>query len=269
MAQSTSRAYSASRDGVTCRRRGPAFLRSPDSFRSTNRGRRLSGPLGLLGLLSILVACDEGGVDCGTTPLAPACSEPPTISYSQGAYASPFFSTGNTPAPLVDWNGATGTLSLMGAVAGVTLDPSTGIVSWDASLPIGASLVQVVATNPAGMATASFNVDNRFEGHFEGAYNGDPESDSVTFDFEVTFHGDGSLAVRDFGASEGEGNWTRVGQTITAVYSYESGDPLTFQGDLTHNASEAVLEAFWYRGDEVADGEEQGFLSVSWVSQVP
>jgi len=266
MAQLRRRAYGASHDAATCEGPGRIPLMSPDHPRSTSPTRMLSC---LLGALGMLVACDEGGVDCGTTPLAPACSDPPTITYSQPSYVSAFFSTGNTPAPTIAWNGATGTLSLAGTVTGVTLDTSTGVVSWDQSLPIGVNVVEVVAANPAGDDTAAFDVDNRFEGHFEGAYNNDPESEAVSSDFVMTFDGDGSLTVLDQGTFEGMGNWTRNGTTITAVYEYESGDPLTVQGDVTHDASEAVLEGFWYLGDEAVAGGEQGFLSLAWVSAVP
>lgn len=266
MAQFRRMAYGASHDAVTCDGSGRVSLMSPDRPRSTIPLWRLSC---LLGIFGILVACDEGGVDCGTTPLAPACSDPPTISYSQPTYVSAFFSTGSTPAPTVAWNGATGTLSLMGTVTGVTLDASTGVVSWDESLPIGVNAVQVVATNPAGDGTASFDIDNRFEGHFEGAYNNDPNSETVSSAFEMTFHGDGSMTVLDQGTFEGMGTWTRSGTTITAVYEYEAGNPLTVEGDVTHDASEAVLEGFWYNGDEAVAGEEQGFVSVAWASAVP
>lgn len=219
-------------------------------------------------ILALAMTATIAMVACDDDPAGPNV-EAPTITFAQAAHASPFFMTGTTAAPTIDWGGETGTLALASAVTGVSLDTSTGVVSWDESLAIGVNAVEVVATNSAGSDMFGLEIDNEFQGQFDGGANNDPESETPTFEVAMTFADDGTLIVVEDGTDEGEGTWTRDGTTITAVFSFDEGTTfITFEGDVTHDTTDAVLEGFWFDGEEAVEGEEAGFLTVSYVPPV-
>jgi hypothetical protein len=197
---------------------------------------------------------------CSDDPAGPNVGVP-ELTFSAASVATPFLTAGSTVAPTIAWNGGTGTVALVAPVTGVSVDATTGVVSWDGSLPIGANTVDVVATNSAGSATASLTIESEFQGRFVGGYNNDPGSETTADDFEMTFNVDGTMSTLDGGLYIGTGTWTRVGVTVTAVYTYNVA-PLTVQGDVTHSATEAVLEGFWYWGDTATSGDEAGYLRV-------
>ncbi|NNF26845.1 MAG: hypothetical protein HKO53_11465 [Gemmatimonadetes bacterium] len=204
------------------------------------------------------------GIACSDDPAEPTV-EVPTVTFAATSLTTPFLTAGTTAAPTVEWNGDTGTFALAAAVQGVTVDATTGVVSWDPSLAIGVSTVDVVATNSAGSTTVSLMIDSEFQGAFSGGYNNDPTMQTTPNAFDMTFNADGTMSVSD-GGSAGEGTWTRSGTTVTSVYSYDGGTNFfTVEGDVTHTATDAELEGFWYVGDTATAGSEAGYLNVAMM----
>lgn len=218
-------------------------------------------------LATFAIALAFTSIACSDDPAEPTV-EAPTLSFAATSLTTPFLTAGSTAAPTVEWNGETGTFSLAAAVQGVTIDASTGVVSWDPSLPIGVNTVDVVATNSAGASTVSLMIESEFQGMFVGGYNFDPSSQTTTNDFEMTFNADGTMSVLD-GSSAGDGTWTLAGTTVTSVYSYDGGTSFfTVEGDVTHDATGATLEGFWYEGDTATSGSESGYVNVAMTVPV-
>jgi hypothetical protein len=214
--------------------------------------------LAIIGLCSAVAALGCSSDSTGPEILAP------TLSFGTTMLSTPYFTAGAGTAPTIAWNGETGTLALASAVQGVSIDSNTGIVSWDRSLPLGTNAVEVVASNSAGSDRVTLTIESEFQGQFVGGYNGDPTTQTLPYVFEMAFGSDGSVTVLDAGTNTGVGTWTRAGTVVTAVYSYNGGTTFfTVEGTVTHTASEATLEGFWWSGDGAVAGAEAGYLKVS------
>ena len=83
----------------------------------------------------------------------------PTISYSPNAGIAYFTQPQNSVAPTVNDGGATVTYSLVSPPAGVTINGTTGQISWDATVAIGTYTLTVTATNTAGSAAATYSLN--------------------------------------------------------------------------------------------------------------
>lgn len=187
----------------------------------------------------------------------------PEISYAETSFETTFHAEGSSNVPTLNWNGEVGTLSLSNFIQGINLNSDNGVLSWYKSLPLGLSEVTVVATNSIGQKTVTLQIENEFKGDFKGGYNGDPNSQAITVsDFKLNFKSDGSMTASDFG-SPALGDWTRDGNTITAVYSYNGGSSFyTVVGELKYNNAVAELEGLWYTGNQAIAANLQGYFLV-------
>jgi len=178
----------------------------------------------------------------------------PIVSFSNPNITTPFFTDGQTEVPSVSWNGNIGLFSLASNIPGTSVDTNTGIISWSKALPIGSNTIQLVATNSAGQTSVNVIIDNQFSGNFDGNYNYDPNSTSITgTSFEINFNADGTAEVFDFG-SPAIGTWTRVSNTMTIVYSYDSGvNFYTVVADVSHSETDATITGYWSDGEILTD----------------
>jgi len=186
----------------------------------------------------------------------------PTIALTNTDFITPFFTEGATEAPNVNWNGNTGSFSLDSNITGISVDASTGIISWDKSLPIGTNSFKLLAINSAGQKSIDIALENEFSGNFDGAYNSDPLSTDVNSNFELNFNADGTMMAIDNGSSEGIGTWTKSGNTITSIYSYNDGNSFfTVVTDLTYSSTEATIAGLWSNGETLAD-PARGYINL-------
>lgn len=217
---------------------------------------RLAGRSSALFAL-LLSGCEDSS--CVPSPTNPCPSENgPELVYAQTSYETAFFVPGNTVAPSVSWaGGPVGTLSLGAPPAGVTVDPSTGVVSWDRSLPLGINHIQVRATNSLGTSVATLQIENYFEASFTGGFNEDPTSQDLPLGMLMGFNRDGSMTVViDDGncagqQCDGNGTWSINASTVTARYVFphvgaDGSDPFRADGTLTYSTAEARLEGTWF-----------------------
>lgn len=177
----------------------------------------------------------------------------PVLTMSNMSYDTTFFSTGQTDAPTVNWNGNVGTFSLGAPIPGFSVDENTGVVSWDRSIFIGSNEIELIATNSNGFDSIVITVYNQFMGDFHGAYNNDPNSTIVANNFEMTFNNNGTMSVNDSG-SIGTGTWTHDGPIITSVYSYNGGASYyTVVVTLSHTNTTAEIIGYWSSGETLQD----------------
>lgn len=187
----------------------------------------------------------------------------PNLSFNEVSFETPFFTEGNTETPSLNWNGEVGTLSLGNEIQGVSLNTTDATISWDKSLPVGISNIQLLATNSAGVHSVNIQIDNQFIGDFIGGYNSDPNSEELNFDFELKFNADGTMNVMEGGESIASGTWTLSGTTFTSVYEYNNnGGIYSLIMDIIHTDTEARIEGFWYDGDDPVEGNEEGFIKL-------
>ncbi|MBQ4819042.1 hypothetical protein [Aquimarina sp. MMG016] len=189
----------------------------------------------------------------------------PSVTFKTTNYDSDFFEEGSTEIPTILWNGDLGTLRLGNNIPGITLDASSGVINWSKALPLGMNNVELIATNSQGSSTTVITIENKFEGTFIGAYNSDPNSTVVSANFAMVFEDDFMMTAYD-GGLDGtpttEGNWTRIGNTITSVYTYNDTSFITVEVDVTHNETEAIINGQWYRGSDNTT-TPVGYLSLS------
>jgi hypothetical protein len=163
----------------------------------------------------------------------------PSDFYYPGETPIPFYTQGSV-LPNIDWGNETGTYTLDVSYTGVSLDETTGALSWNEDLPLGNNVVMVTATNSAGFATTTPNLLHQFSGVFNGAYNNDANpSTTTTVSMAITFNIDGTMNITDDGTTT-NGTWT-VAPTndintynLTATYdTYELVLDLTYSSTVT------------------------------------
>ncbi|MCP4120384.1 MAG: hypothetical protein GY751_01375 [Bacteroidetes bacterium] len=189
----------------------------------------------LLAILFVLPGCDDD-----------TFKGPFDFTYSFNSYSIGFYNSGMTGVAQIDWNGETGTFGLSQSYAGVSVDNTNGMVSWNGDLPIGTTSVRIIATNSDGFATKDIELDHPFSGEFIGSYNYDPMSTTVIGDnFTLDFKVDGTLLVKDF-TTDGSGTWEFVStNTISGAYDYGYG-PIYITGTIVYSESQTpYVEGLW------------------------
>lgn len=84
--------------------------------------------------------------------------KPANITYLSSPYSTTFGTAGITDEPGVDWLGQTGTFSLgtvNPASSGITINATTGAVSWNSSVAVASYTIPVRATNAGGTGTVN------------------------------------------------------------------------------------------------------------------
>lgn len=188
----------------------------------------------------------------------------PELTYTETKFTTTFHTEGNSGLPVLDWNGEIGNLSLSNTPPGVKINEVNGTVSWKKSLPLGTNTITAVAINSTGQKAVVIEIENAFQGGFQGSYNHDPLSTVLPDDvFSISFDPEGGVKVKDIGGFTAEGAWTRDGNTITAVYNY-TGSPkfFTIKGELTYNNQNATLKGYWYQGNEAIEANKEGYIVV-------
>lgn len=181
----------------------------------------------------------------------------PVVTYSTDTLQAEFFVAGNSLDPNIEWNGTPGTLSLSNPVSGLSVNPTTGKITWTKQLPLGIHDFSVLATNSAGTTTINLVINNPFQGVFTGTYDSN-------FFYEIEFFKDGSIEVRadsEANPSLANGIWMNEGGSIRADYTYLSGGDFSVLGTLTLNDS-AVYSGNWFFDHGSIIGNEGGIFEV-------
>jgi len=153
----------------------------------------------------------------------------PSDFYYPGETPIPFYTHGSV-LPNIDWGNETGTYTLDMSYTGISLDETTGALSWDEDLPLGNNVVMVTATNSAGFATTTPNLLHQFSGVFNGAYNNDANPVTpTTVSLSVTFNVDGTMSITDNGTTS-NGTWVfnPTGKLICTYSTFELELDLTY-----------------------------------------
>lgn len=185
-------------------------------------------------LTLLLVSCDEDILN------------PEGLSYSKSVFDITFYESGQTGVPTIMWNGSIGTFGLADSYPGVSINSSTGAVSWNGDLPVGENDVTIIATNANGSKQVSITLNHIFSGSFTGSYNYDPTSMTVSGDnYGLTFNSDGTIIPRDF-TTYGSGTYTiDDNNNISAAYSYGFGD-VYLDAKLTYSSSQnPYIDGLW------------------------
>ncbi len=189
----------------------------------------------------------------------------PSISYESNTYEVTFYTEGNTEVPAIqDLNGDV-TYSFDPVVISTeyAIDPASGVVSWEKSLPLDNTELTVVATDADGLQastqiTLSNNLGSSTE-TFVGTYHtADTNDITVDFnpapDFDIT---NGLLSIDDTESF----SWERTGNTVTIIFT-DLGDGLEyiFTGDINgYNNATVPIIAGTYTIDDVEDAVNYTF----------
>lgn len=194
--------------------------------------------LSLIALL-FFASCSDDAVVLG----------PSDFSYAKATFDIEFYTSGQTGTPSIDWNGSVGTFGLADSYPGVSINSTTGVVSWNKGLSLGSNAIQIIATNADGSLTITITLRNNFSGSFSGGYNYDPNSTTVSVgdNYKLIFAEDGSMTAMDF-SSEASGSYVinSMGD-LTAQYLYTgSTDSIYITGSVTYsNIQNPVLDGLW------------------------
>ena len=148
----------------------------------------------------------------------------PSDFYYLGDLPIPFYTNGSTGVPNIDWGNEVGTFALNDDYQGVTINETTGVLSWNEDLPLGENIISVTATNSAGFAVTSVLFLHQFGGEFTGGYNSDPSSTTIPVsNLVINFNVNGTLTITDAGQT-GTGTWSFNPQgDLICEYTVTSG----------------------------------------------
>ncbi|WP_396184274.1 hypothetical protein [Flavobacterium sp.] len=132
----------------------------------------------------------------------------PSDFYYLGELPIPFYTNGNLEVANINWGNEEGNFTLNSNYQGVSINETTGMLTWNEDLPLGENIISVTATNSAGSAVTSVLFLHQFGGEFTGGYNSDPASTTVTAsNLVINFNVNGTLSITDNGET-GTGTWS-------------------------------------------------------------
>lgn len=104
----------------------------------------------------------DNGTGSLTAPftLKVVAGAPKDLKYQPNSINVQLGVAGSSAAPTVDWLGETGTYSISGAPTGVTINATSGVISWDNTVPAGApyALTVSAANSQAPAATTIYTL---------------------------------------------------------------------------------------------------------------
>lgn len=159
-----------------------------------------------------------------------------SVIYNETIINTTFFQEGSS-APTVNWNGNQGSFSLAGTIQGVSINTTTGVLSWSKLLAPKTHVVQVIATNSEGQTTITITLKNPLQGVFTKINN-------PTESIEIEFNTDNTMVMRTIDTSitgttdARSGTYTINDNTILVDFMDNSGFSLI--GPLTQSTSVAT-----------------------------
>ena len=177
---------------------------------------------------------------------------PEGLKYSKTNFEIGFYETGQSGVAQVSWNGNTGTFGIAESVPGVSVDPTTGVISWDGDLPLGISYVRVIASNANGNVEKEVTLEHKFSGSFTGGYNFNPNSGAdLNTGFNLTFMEDGTMTASDNGAPATGTYIINDNNHLEVTYSYDGTSLLYLDADLHYSKDKTPeIEGKWGRDIE-------------------
>ncbi len=139
------------------------------------------------------------------------------FSYASDTFEVSFRTEGTIPAPAIEWSGEAGTFAMETEISGLSINETTGELTWERQLDIGEHLVQITAQNEQQVLQTNFVINSVLRNAlWSGGHNNDPESDVINPDRFFTFFSNGTLEVELFGSpdSKGVGVWEIDGNQI-------------------------------------------------------
>lgn len=184
----------------------------------------------------------------------------PVFSYASDTFEVSFRTQGTIPPPNIEWAGNVGTFTLKENIQGLTIDESSGALSWERQLGIGEHVVEITAQNDQRTLETSFLLTNVLRSAFWSAgRNNDIDSNEIDFDRYFTFFPDGTLETALFGEpdSKGVGVWELEGSSLSMHFCAfcEDMDPFSipeydehtyYEGALVNEESVAFISGQWF-----------------------
>ncbi|MFD0965030.1 hypothetical protein [Pseudofulvibacter geojedonensis] len=192
--------------------------------------------LDLLKILLLIVVFTNCATDNDDTSI----SAPSDFYYPAGG-PIPFYTNGSTGTPNIDWGNETGTFTLNSNYTGVSINNTTGILSWNEDLPLNENIIEVTATNSAGFAVTTVLFLHQFSGTFNGGYNNNPSSTTVSNNnLNIVFNTNETMSATDSGNTvNGTWSFNNDGKLICLYGSTELELDLTYSVNVT-----PLLEGF-------------------------
>jgi hypothetical protein len=203
-----------------------------------------------------LIACSKSEGDNSTAP---------EISYDQTTLQAAFYQEGQLAAPMIDWNGDPGQFGLESTIKGVSINPQSGSISWDKTLPLGVNDITVLAFNNSGTTSTIIQIDNRFSGKFQGFFGTvillGPDPIPMTFMFKA----DGGSTFNPGFDEPLEGSWEIDENMLEAQY-HPIDNPENHQflkGAVIYTSTEAYVEGSF--GTDPEDPEKSDGFRVDLI----
>jgi len=107
---------------------------------------------------------------------------PENLSYATAYVAVNSGAIGGSVTPTIRWNNDPGTFSISPTTTGLSIDATTGVISWDSTLTNGKYNLTITATNSSGLTTTTYTIRRGVLPPSDLTY--DP--DTITFEYNET-----------------------------------------------------------------------------------
>ena len=163
----------------------------------------------------------------------------PDIDYPESQKTVSFMESGEFESPMVEWNGEEGSLQLLNtSLEGISIDQTTGIISYDGSMPLGTTEILISAQNSAGESTQSIVLEHLFDAEMTGGYNFDTNDETdFSSDISINFNSDNTYTqIRN---TTTDGVWSREGNLFTLDGNIQ------LEGELNYDGANAFMTGTW------------------------
>lgn len=191
---------------------------------------------------AVLIGCknDNSKVDKSSESFMP------NIFYKEDTIRTQFLEKGMSAKPEIDWNGKVGKISLISKIKGVSINSSTGQITWDNDLIKGNQDLKVIAKNTIGSDTVNLNIDHSLKGVFTGNYQWDGKS----YFYEMEFQPEGTMRVSSDSprsTNTGFGTWEIDSlDRLVVNYKYPTGEKSSTLGKIILVNDKIAYKGIWF-----------------------
>ncbi len=186
-------------------------------------------------------------------------SEPLTLSYDSTTLVGSFYQQGISGSPEINWQGDSGIFKIVTSTEHITIDSSTGVISWDKQLPVGLNSVGVAATNSSGDVQITVEILNQFGGEFRGGLSKEFDPDVFPNKMVVVFLKESKFtSSAGFNEAIGVGKWWLDEEMSNVKVTYNivgiEGKTSLQTENIVLEKSGAYIEGFWFKGEFPSPG---------------
>ena len=130
---------------------------------------------------------------------------PINFYYPIASIDTQFYNLGSSGIPVIDWQENSGTFLLEENYPGISINTTSGVLSWNQDLPLGDNIINIKASNSGGNIVSELLIRNVFNNQFICRSYLNMTTDTYNT-FRIDLFNDGTIDYFDGGLPT-SGNW--------------------------------------------------------------